>query len=63
MAQWIVETTTVPARKDTEGDWDEKSAHGRKADAMKAAHKLRKSSPPKVRVRTRIDYSRGGMAG
>jgi hypothetical protein len=63
MAQWLVETTDVPSRKDKESDWHEVGAFARRQDAAKKARSVRKSSPPKVRVRTRIDHARGGMTG
>lgn len=63
MAQWVVESTDVASGKDSEGDWREHGSYGRKHDAMRVARQLRKQSPPRVRVRTRIDYARGGMAG
>lgn len=63
MAQWIVATTEVPSGKDKEGDWRERGAYAKEGDAKRAAKALRKSSPPKVRVRAKIDHSRGGMTG
>jgi hypothetical protein len=63
MAQWIVSRTTIPAGKDSEADWEEISAHAKHGDALKVARKLRKSSPPKVRIRASIDHARGGMTG
>lgn len=63
MAQWIVSTTDVPSGKDNESDWSEHSNHAKQQDALKAARMLRKSLPPKTRVRTKIDHARGGMTG
>ena len=63
MAQWIVATTEIPSGKDKEGDWREVGAYAKKTDALRKAKAVRKSSPPRVRVRTRIDYARGGMTG
>jgi hypothetical protein len=63
MAQWIVATTDVPSGKDRESDWKERGAYSKHDDALKAARKLRKTSPPRVRVRTQIDHARGGMTG
>jgi hypothetical protein len=63
MAQWIVSTTEVPTGKDKEADWRERGAYSKHGDALKAAKALRRSSPPRVRVRAKIDHSRGGMTG
>lgn len=63
MAQWIVSTTDVPSGKDNESDWTEKAHFAKEGDAKKAAKQIRKQSSPRTRVRTQIDYARGGMTG